>query len=303
MLIIWITIRSWLSSLWKSIRNCWTPRTTTLTPPSSKPSLRDPYNPRLDLRLRLVIPGENGSIRYEEDTTKWGSVSRHGLLQAGIKCPYCGHVAAQTGKFDLIHKTRFGEAVNCAACLAVLLASPDDDIDPVKPGQDYDPSIYHTFVRSTTARRIGQRLTKADPLKGDWIVIVTEQPVGTLSNPDVKTNFFGTEGRVDAIGPEGRYTVALGGNHGIGGAGSDIGQGLGGSWAVFDRDQIAVMVQPILRARDTVRITQGPRIGQSGIVQSVNGSNVVLTDVHDCAAPLELPLERVQKVVDNELVI
>jgi len=241
------------------------------------------------------------------DTTKWGSVSRHGLLQAGIMCPYCGHAAARTGEFHLVHLTRFGEGVHCQACGAVLLASPDDDVDPVKPGTAYDPTIYHVFAKPAQRRRIGQRITGAVPQIGDWIVIRTErlveltfQPTNALALPPV--NYFGVEGRVDRISPDGTYLIALSGNHGIGGAGSAPGSGIGGAWAEFSKDEIAVMVMPTFKAGDKVRIIQGDMTGQTGVLDRIKDGRAMLQGIAGYSS-FELPMERIEKVIEHELVV
>ncbi len=272
-------------------------------PRASSPAGRNPYDPKLKMNLRVSWQGLDGHAASEQDNTKWGSVSRHGLLQAGITCPYCGREAARTGEFNRIHTTRFGEAIVCIHCLAVLLASPDDDVDPVKPGAQYDETIYHTFAISGRQRTIGQKLSGATPVLGDWVVIVSKRLVvgGTRANPTAPTNYFGTEGRVDSVLEDGRYTIALGGNHGIGGAGSAPESGLGGSWGTFDRDEIRVMVLPILRAGDRVRIMTGPGCGQTGSIAVAGSGSVEL--VTESGAPMKLPIERVEKIVADEQVV
>ncbi len=252
------------------------------------------------MQLRVGVPQADGSVVYEQDTTKWGSVSRHGLLQAGIICPYCEHEAARKGEFAAIQETRFGQAIACRACNAVLLASPDDDVDPVKPGDQYNVDIYHTFAVTKQTRRIGQRLSSEMPRLGDWVVITTDRPVALEGTTSPEVNYFGNEGRVDKI-HEGIFTVALNGNHGIGGAGSAPGSGIGGAWAAFARDEIRVMIVPVLRVGDEVMVMHGPHHKKIGAVASITQGRVAM-DMKD-GQRLSLPIERIEKIVADEQTI
>lgn len=63
------------------------------------------------------------------------------------------------------------EAVCCWNCNAFLLASPDDDIDPLVAGEEYDKNIYHKFVRPEGWAAPKQRTSNKNIEVGDWVVL------------------------------------------------------------------------------------------------------------------------------------
>lgn len=262
-------VRRTLARLWKSIRTFCAPPNALTVP--------------VDLRLRMPehISGED--LPPEDGEVVWAAVSRHGLVQGGITCPCCGGVAASKGEFEAIHETRMGEAVNCTACRAVLLASPDDDLDPVKPGQPYDGNTYHAFQRPpgwTPFQR-----TIDEPVRQDsWIVITTSE---LLPVNGVPTCLRGSEGRVMSI-CEGRATVALSGNSGF--AGSDLGALL----VDVPIAGVSVMLMSSFRAGDMVEVTRGPEAGTTGTVVSYRKGHLHI--VTDTGAALDLPIERLRLI-------
>lgn len=225
-----------------------------------------------------MIPKEDGSYESIDTGVRWASVSRHGLVQQGITCPLCERLAAPIGDFSRVSDTPYGEAVGCTVCKAVLLASPDDDVDPVNPLNPYDETIYHKFARPTKpAPRPLQRIRSIPPSPGDWIVIITRHPYSPgAGHPP--TDLFGTEGRVETVSGD-TCVVAVSGNHGIGGAGGGVGSGLGGAWATISLKHVAVMVTPSLRVGDLVRIDSGDGAGLCGGITSIfKGKVEVETD-------------------------
>jgi hypothetical protein len=248
---------------------------------------RQEYSRRLSMTGRMTVAGMPGALGGAKEL-RWFSVSRHGLSQQGIICPGCGTLAARTLQFHLIHATPVGEAVHCFGCTSVLLASPDDDVDPVAPGQRYDESVYHTFARAPElVGALGQRVSNEQVQVEDWVVIV-----------DRSSPLFGSEGRV--VGDVGEdVNVALSGNHGLGGAGSAPGTGIGGDFRVFKRSQVAVMILPTLRRGDPVRILRGPDAGKTGVAAEVTHDRIkVLVD--GSSATVQTIPERVEKVVEHE---
>ena len=151
-----------LTYLWIYLSSCF----KRTVPESEQKSAHDPYARRLNKTLQVLMPKEDGTYESAESEVQWASVSRHGLLQQGITCPLCGLLVARTGDFAQIHETRYGEAIHCGGCKTVLLASPDDDVDPIAPGSRYDEEIYHRFALTSPARPM-QRIRSKPPAPGD----------------------------------------------------------------------------------------------------------------------------------------
>lgn len=278
-----------LSSVWKSILHWF------------KKRKKSAYDRELSVRVRLRLPGEHGEVT-EQAKERWASVSRHGLVQHGITCPFCGHLAALAGRFELVHRTKFGDAVHCDQCKSILVASPDDDVDPVTPKKKYDEKIYHTFVRPAGVNSQGrQRITADIPKAGDWVVIISHIPApSTASSTPIV--LFGTEGRVEDVDAEAQTArVALSGNHGLGGAGGGVGSGLGGNWATFPLAHIAPMIQPSIRVGDAVKILRGEHAGKEAqIMEMYRGKLTLLTRDMLPGTISDVLIEHVEKFVTNE---
>lgn len=92
-------------------------------------------------------------------------------------CPCCGALAAEPAAWHLVHSRRnrqgepIQEAVSCWDCGAFLMASPDDDKDPIRKGQPYDERIYHCFARPPGWTPPGPRLLTRAPREQDWVRI------------------------------------------------------------------------------------------------------------------------------------
>lgn len=255
----------------------------------------NPYDRKVALGYRLLDPAG----KPLDTDVRLVSVSRHGLMQQGITCPSCGQLAASTGRYDLIHQAIFGEVINCPfrKCGTVLLASPDDDVDPVKPGALYDENIYHTFARSANSRP-KQRVTSDAPVAGSWVVIVSDTKRLFVEAPTAAAqSFLGEEGRVEQVSEDGIATVAMSGNHGLGGDANT--QGLGGSHVLFPVADVAPMITPSLRVGDRVSILRGPDAGKCGTVAAIFRGKLTLAITPDQVIP-DVPLERVEKLVLNE---
>ncbi len=259
------------------------------------------YDPHLRMKIRLSVPGDpSATLKIQHE--RWASVSRHGLVRLGITCPYCGHLAASSGDVGRIHQTRVGEAIHCGKCNAILVASPDDDVDPVSPGKKYDESVYHAFVRPPGCSN-RQRITSDISKPGDWVVIITHAPLA-FTGAQTPQDLFGSEGRVETVDAEAQNAVvALSGNHGIGGAGGGVNSGLGGCWATIPLAGIAPMVLPSLRVGDAVKLLRGQRVGQEGVIKEMFRGNLTVGGHTEAGAwdLSQVPIEHVEKLVRNEI--
>lgn len=263
--LLWQQTLRWLRGLWRSVP-------------------RDLY--QLQQTPQFQVIGHDGQLLA--DDARWYSVSRHGLVRQGIKCPSCGLLAAFEGRTDLIHETRLGEAVHCPGCKAILLASPDDDVDPVKPGEPYDRSVYHAFVRPAGKEATKQRVT-SDPVQvGSTVVVVTKNPVMPINEGQTPAVMYGEEVRVERICDDGVVVQAFG--NGLGG-------GMATMWLI-PLAGVAVMVQPSLRPGDRLKVNRGPCAGQVGtFVRSLKGKITIETDT---GVSVEVIIEHVEKIITNE---
>jgi len=105
------------------------------------------------------------------------------------------------------------EGVNCWCCNVFLLASPDDDIDPVKPGDDYDKNIYHTFARPDGWEPPRQEIISRAPRKEDWIVVWEEF---SYDKDEITHKLYGAEGKIVRINDNGIADVLMAGYGGLG---------------------------------------------------------------------------------------
>lgn len=103
------------------------------------------------------------------------------------------HTILRYEKIDGIKLQIEEEAVNCGACHKFLLASPDDEIDPLQPGELYDPNIYHKFVRPDGWEAPRQNVLNRPPRKEDWVVVWDDF---TYMKNDRPHQLKGAEGKV-----------------------------------------------------------------------------------------------------------
>lgn len=159
----------------------------------------------------------------------------------------------------------------------MLLASPDDDIDPVSPKKWYDPGVYHKFARPVGWQKPRQSTLSRPPVENEWVVVRDY----TSGDHDLD----GAEGRAVSV-REQSVVVAL--SDGI--AGSSTGE----RHVEVPLDRVHVMVFDSLRRGDPVSIIRGRDAGRVGIVQEFkSGSVEVLVANTDL---LTVPVERLQKI-------
>lgn len=280
-LLITVSVRAALARLARS----------ALTAPSPKPAVAprswwarvtdlvrgSPYGHRYRGRLRVRDP--DGKL-VPDLQAEPALVSRHGLRGSGVVCPLCHKLAAATGEWGKVTMTPIGEVVCCFPCRTILLASPDDDIDPVRPGQKYDESVYHTFARPAGSIRPRQRTLSRDPVPGDWGVVegfIWTRPDGSTQDLDRG------EGRVIAAG-DGAVTLAL--VEGLGGAGIT---------AVIPIARVRPMAWETLTKGDKVRLVRGIYEGRVAVVESAKEAIITL-DVEGDHQSVSVPIEHLQKI-------
>lgn len=222
-------------------------------------------------------------------------ISRHGLLQAGLTCPLCGQKAADPGEFQKIQMSSKGEYVPCLSCGTALLASPDDDVDPVTPDSTYDPAIYHVFRRSTVDASKYPRITDDEPQVENWVVLVGCEHEGR--------NLDGAEGRILRLfeSEDGcrMCEIALAGNTGIGGT-----REIGADIVEVPLRHAFCMVQSSLRLLDPVKFIRGPHMGLLGtlIESRLRESGTVQVQVPDHGL-ITCPIEYIEKYYPRERLV
>ncbi len=236
---------------------------------------RSPYGHQPRQKIRVL--GPNGEA-LGDSVGALAYVSRHGFHESGVTCPCCGQQAVRPADWSKIVQTTWGEAVFCG-CGRMLLASPDDDVDPVTPKKRYDPAVYHKFVRPPAWKKPRQRTLSRPPVKDDWVVIFDHKHEGR--------ELDGGEGRVISVSGD---TLTLSMTDGI--AGSSYGE----KHIEVPIDRAHVMVFDALRKGDRVSILSGPRAGQTGTVQAFKSGTVELLLISGDTD--ELPVERLQKITE-----
>jgi hypothetical protein len=244
----------------------------------------------LGMQPRCVVPkvrvlGPGGERM--PDNTVWVCVSRHGPLRHPLTCPHCGSEVAKTGDFTGVRVCSQGEYVVCHSCMSCCLASPDDDVDPIRPGRKYDQAQYHAFARAERLVK-RQRVTADVPKEGDWVVVI-EQFDLTLPNGRT-TPLKGCEARVETVSGD-EAVVALNGDHGLVST-------IGGSRATIPLRVIAPMVMSSLLPGDLVRFKYGPQIGMEATFRQSERGNVTVS--LSGGEELTVPIERIEKVISNE---
>ncbi len=237
---------------------------------------RSPYGhlPRDTIR----ILGPDG-VAMGDSVGALAYVSRHGLRASGVTCPCCGFLAVRADDWAKVVQTSWGEAVFCS-CGRMLLASPDDDIDPVTPKQWYDPGIYHRFARPAAWEAPRQRTLTRPPLPNEWVVIFDyKHPIN-----GVEHDLDGAEGRAIAVTPL-EVCVAL--SDGI------AGSTLGAQHVVVPLDRVHVMIFDTLRKGDRVNILRGTAAGSSAVVVAFKAGEI---EVLSGKTLLSVPVERLEKI-------
>lgn len=232
-----------------------------------------------------------------------GFISRHALA-SDVTCPVCSGFASEANPWRrVVLSDKYGEGIGCDSCSAMLFACPDDAIDPVKPGQMYDESIYHRFARPDGWKPQRQRTTSDAPKVGDWVVI--EKYTGPVDVNGVMQDMplDGSEGIAVVERPD-SYKVALGGNEGVGGSGSKGSGTLGGVYADIPRANVFVMILPILRVGDRVRIVRGKLRKMTAKVLDMRGGSIEVAiyegENKQNAARVTLPIEYLEKIHESE---
>ena len=254
-----------------------------------QPEPYDPYRPVPLQQPAIRLPG-NHQLPESFREAKLAYVSRHGLWQAGLNCSNCHARVAEIGEFTKIQPTSRGESIPCLECGTVLLASPDDDVDPVSPAEKYDESVYHTFSRPPQQKRY-QRMTSSLPAVRDWVVIV--QYKSKYGGRDLDT----AEGRVLSLADRDGVScaeIALSGNDGIAGA-RDMGADI--EWIPVTH--VFPMIQSTLRVTDPVRFTRGHHFGVVGkLTECANGRAEVLVP---SGSVIRCPIEHIERFHHDEL--
>jgi len=192
---------------------------------------------------------------------------------------------AKPGEFSKVSKNRYvGEVIMCP-CGTMLAASPDDDIDPVKPGQRYDEALYHTFARPPKPQRVRQKTLARQAEVKDSIVIY--ETVCMVNNAERRLD--NAEGVVREIRTvDGKQVADVVLLQGVGGG------EFGEVTAVVPLERCLVRATATLRVGDKVRVTAGVHSGATGHVRYWNQGeiNVEFTD----GTAVDLPIERLDKI-------
>jgi hypothetical protein len=236
-------------------------------------------------------------------------VTRHGLQESGITCVRCNNLAVEPGDWTKVciddrirripkEKRKSPEdwrteewqeeSVPCPYCNAMLLASPDDDIDTelknLKEGEDYDKDIYHRFVRpegwvKPTRRTIEKELEVNDP-------VVVEDGYLFKTEDGIEHDLSGAEGMVKEVNDT---TVIL------------ILAGLSGDVGLIrpevPKDKLKVVGFETMRKGDRVLILRGKAAGQEGTFKgSILGENHVVEVELEDGNTIETVIERIRKI-------
>lgn len=229
-------------------------------------------------------------------------VSRHGLQERGVTCPDCSTLVVAPADWSKVTMSPHGEVVHCLVCRKNLLASPDDDIDPVKPGEPYDEDKYHRFARPDGYVGVRPRTT-TDPVRVTDRVLIEDyehtlepvdgEPTRTLSLDGVMALVTGTDG-------QDKWRVALNADTGLGAAGD--GAGFGGSFVSVPKEKCFLIPDISLRTGDRVQVK--PKKGAEvkpltgRILRCSRGSADVRIEDGDLLT--DLPIERLHKLLVNE---
>jgi hypothetical protein len=242
-----------------------------------------PYGHLPKRRMRLIGP-DGESMGDSAEAIAY--VSRHGLLGPGITCPCCGFLAARAGEFSSIAQTSWGEAILCP-CGRMLMASPDDDVDPVTPGVKYDADVYHRFARPKGYDRVRHKTLKRQARVGDRVVVIDyKAPLN-----GVPQDLDGTEGQVELVENESAIVRLLG---------TDGMSGLPGNLqpVPIPLAYLRVMALPNIRKGDRARVVRGDGAGLEGEIVHIDmgPSANALVVVETSERRVSTTIERVEKL-------
>lgn len=234
---------------------------------------KSPYGHLLPNRMRVRSGGET----LADSDKDVALVSRHSLLGSGIICPVCRHQAALPGEWDKVVQSIVGEGVFCI-CNRMLVASPDDDIDPVDIRKPYDESVYHTFARPKDFKKPVQRTIARTPVVNDHVLVADWSGV-----VDGKSQRI-VNGEADVLLIVGDTATVR------------LIQGMTNT-EVLDLPlaALAVLELPTLAPGDKVTINRGPSKGVRGTIDRIKDGTVTFT-LSDGQGPVDLPIEHLTKV-------
>lgn len=268
-------------------------------PPMSKITL----NPirlafRLLVRIWLWAFHRKDVVTLEQREKHCFPVSRHNLETQGITCPRCGEQAVEPGDWTKVHRIErnerttgriyYEEAVCCWNCDAFLLASPDDETDPIGPGAKYDLALYHSFDRPEGWEPPRQRIINRPVEVDDWVV-VWEHYVEELDH--IKRDLFNAEGRVSAVKEVEGEKVA-----------ECILAGYAGLDKTLRTDIPTKYLRPMqfdrFKVGNKVEVIRGEHRGLRGTIERMRGANMVIKEdlQGDSIQAIELPMERVKRL-------
>ncbi len=276
---------------------------TDLTSPFSPSSQEDSLRVENISGGQKVVSPDGEVVGSDVDCV---SVTRHGFQENGVICVRCEKQAAEPGDWQKVcidskvkrvpEEDRKSpedwstdeweeESVCCPHCNAFLLASPDDDIDPLIDGEPYDKDTYHRFVRPEGWKPPRQRTLDRDAVKGDWIVVDDDISVEI---DGVKCDVSRAEGTVDKVHEGAAYILMAGIN----------GASFGMAPAVIPVESVKVMIFDTIRPKDRVRILRGKGEGQEGVfAEARTSSNRHVVDVLlDDGKLITTKIERIRKI-------
>ena len=211
-------------------------------------------------------------------------------------CPRCKNQAVPSGDWDKVHVIErrddsdggvwVEEAVCCTECGAFLLASPDDEIDPVREGEPYDQSVYHAFSKPPGWKAPGLRVFDREPEVGEWVAI---RPHTQAVIEDAERVLNGCEGRVVSIA-DGKAKVEVNGFSGM----------MKSTLTELDLDRIKPVVFDTLVPECSILVISGPHKGEMGTyVMSNKGTAEVRLDT---GKTVRVPVERLKRLYDTPII-
>ncbi len=274
-------------------------------PTSPSSSEVSPYGHKPKTVQRVVGPP---GMETQPNGESWGTsegvvayVSRHGLQERGVTCPDCSTLVVDPGDWNKVSMSPQGEVVHCLNCRKNLLASPDDDIDPVKPGEQYNEDVYHRFARPKGWAGVRPRTT-TDPVRVTDRVLIEEHshtPDPVDGQEQSPVDLDGVMALVTGTDGEDKWRVALNADVGLGGAGE--GHGLGGAFVSVPKSKCFRIPDVSLRVGDTVQVK--PKKGAGAPLKGkIKRCQRGLADVaiEDGDLLKDLPIERIHKILANE---
>ena len=176
----------------------------------------------------------------------------------------------------------------CSPCKKMLLASPDTDVDPIKPGQPYDKTLYHQFARPVGWEPPKQKVLERPPVKEDWVVVrgkYLAEINGALHDLNE------VEGRVLHVSEDGMVNLALAGNAGV------AGSGLGSQIATVPTSLCHVMAPSSFAVGDSIKVLRGDHRDREGriLAMKLGDCTVKLDGEGPTPITVVLPIERLER--------